>query len=234
MTCAEALSALSIASLRDMGPDSPIMQHCAECPECSRVTTMVREQEYEAATTLNGLPPMSDPAALAEQSVISSARRRKGRIAVMLSGAALIATVWIALWLTIIPALNNADASHLMTLRTETVQLSCMSPQQAGDIISPYVRSHGSTFYVPSSGIRAITIRGNADEIRNARRVIDQFESDPAAACRVPTGSPDVTVDVDPSSQAIRDGIEGALAGQPVAKPPTKAPDKVPTALKTK
>jgi hypothetical protein len=234
MTCAEALSALSIASLRDMGPDSPIMRHCAECPDCSRVTTMVREHEYDVATTLNGLPPMSDPVALAEQSVVRSGRRKKGRIAVMLTGAALVATIWIASWLTIIPALNGADARSASALQTETIQLSCMSPEQAGDIISPYVRSRGSIYYVPLSGIRAITVRGTAQEIRDWRRVIERFESDPAAACRVPPAAPTGSADADPLSQSVRDGVEGALAGRPAAKPPTKAPGKVPTALKTR
>jgi hypothetical protein len=205
MTCAETLAALSTASLRDIPPDSPVMQHCAECPECSRITTMVRAQEYEAATLLNNLPPMSDPIAVAGQSVVSSRRRKAGKIAVVLTGAALVATTWIAAWLTIIPALNDADSRHASSLRTETIQLSCLSPQQAGDIISPYVRSHGSTFYVPSTGIRAITVRGNVYEISNAREIIGQFESDPSAACRV-QGKSDA-----PSGDAVRDGVAGGV-----------------------
>jgi hypothetical protein len=247
MNCAETLSALSTASLRDMAPDSPIMQHCAECAECSRVTSMVRQQEYEAASVLNGLPPMSDPIALAEQSVVSSARRRTGRIAVMFTGAALVATICIASWLTIIPALNNADARNELTLRTETIQLSCMSPQQAGDIISPYVRSHGSTFYVPTSGLRAITVRGTVSEISHSREVIADFESDPAAACRLPPGTPGASDDGDAMSQAVRDGVAGALAGQAAAvagraaaiadqaaAKASRAPSTVPPALKTR
>ena len=232
MTCAEAISALSIASLRDMSPDSPVMQHCAECADCSRVTTMLREQEYEAATVLNGLPPMSDPVVLAQQSLVTSARRKTGRIAVVFTGAALVATIWIASWLTIIPALNNADAQHASSFRTETIQLSCLSPRQAGDIISPYVRSSGSTFYVPESGIRAITIRANVTEINHAREVIDQFEGDPSAACRVPEGSGQSLGD-DARGQAVRDGVEGGVGGQPNDNRP-KIPGKVPTALGTR
>jgi hypothetical protein len=207
MKCAEALAALSTASLREIAPESPLMQHCAECPDCSRVTTMVRAHEYDAATILNNLPPMTDPVALAEQSVVSSRRRKTGRIAVVLTGAALVATTWIAAWLTVIPALNDADSRHASSLRTETIQLSCLSPQQAGDIISPYVRSHGSTFYVPSSGIRAITVRGNVTELSRARDIISQFESDPSAACRV-EGEPAST-----SGDAVTGGVAGGVAG---------------------
>jgi hypothetical protein len=205
MTCAETLAALSTASLRDIAVDSPVMQHCAECPDCSRITTMVRAQEYEAATVLNNLSPMSDPVAIAEQSVVSSRRRRAGKIAVVLTGAALVVTTWIAASLTIIPALNDADSRHASSLRTETIQLSCLSPQQAGDIISPYVRSQGSTYYVPTTGIRAITVRGSAFEVSNAREIIGQFESDPSAACRV-QGKSDA-----PSGDAVRDGVTGGV-----------------------
>jgi hypothetical protein len=207
MTCAEALAALSTASLREIAPESPLMQHCAECPECSRVTTMVRAHEYEAASVLNNLPPMAKPVTVAQQSVVSSRRRKAGKIAVVLTGAALVATTWIAAWLTIIPALNEGDSRHASSFQTETIQLSCLSPEQAGDIISPYVRSHGSTYYVPSSDIRAITVRGNVSEVARARAIISQFESDPSAACRV-----EGKVGSEPRD-AVTDGVAGGVTG---------------------
>ena len=142
MNCTEVLATLSTASLRDMTPDSDVMLHCDNCPDCARVTTMLRDREYEAATLLNGLPPLSNPIAIAEQSVIASKRRRVGRVAVIMSGAALIITIWIAAALTVIPALNEGDVNTASSLHTETMQLSCLSPQQAADIINPYVRSH--------------------------------------------------------------------------------------------
>jgi hypothetical protein len=233
MNCAEALSTLSTASLRDMPPDSPVMQHCAECPECSRVTMLVRGQEYDAATVLNGLPPMSDPVSLAEQVVVSSHRRKIGTVAVIATGAALVATIWIASWLTIIPALNHADARNASRLHTETFPLSCLSPQQAGDIISPYVRSHGSTFYVPSTQIRAITVRGTVDEISKSAELIGQFEADPSAACRVPPGAATYSSD-DPAMQAVMGGVRGALAGEPQPGQEGKPADQAPIKPKTK
>jgi hypothetical protein len=188
MNCTEVLATLSTASLRDMTPDSAVMIHCDTCPDCARVTTLLRDKEYEAATLLNGLPPMSNPIAVAEQSVITSHRRRLGRVAVMASGAALVVTIWIAASLTIIPALNVADARRVVRLSTETMTLTCLSPQQAADIINPYVRSHGSTYYIPTSGISAITVRGTREELAKARNLIHDFESDPKAACRLPQG----------------------------------------------
>jgi hypothetical protein len=186
MTCADCLSALATESLRDISPDSPVLQHCATCPDCARVTTTLREKEYEAATLLNGLPPMSNPLTVAETAVRTAQRRRVGRVVVMLSGAALAATIWIAAATTIIPALNLADLRTVGAQRTETIPLTCLSPQQAGDIINPYVRTHGSNYWVPASGISAITVKGTAAELAKSRDLIREFENDPSAACRLP------------------------------------------------
>src|SRR3979411_2221776 len=127
MTCKDCLSALATESLRELSPDSAVMLHCATCPNCSRLTATLREKEYEAATVLNSLPPMSSPLTVAETAVRIAQRRRVGRVVVMLSGAALVATIWIASAMTIIPALNRADLRTAMSLHTETMQLTCLS-----------------------------------------------------------------------------------------------------------
>jgi hypothetical protein len=232
MTCAEVLETLSTASLRDMPADSAVMVHCATCPDCARVTTLLREKEYEAASVLNGLPPMSNPITLADESVVTSKRRRAGRIAVIGTGAALVVTIWIAASLTIFPELIHSD-SPPSELRTESMQLTCLSPQQAADLINPYVRSHGSNWYIPKSGISVITIRGTGDELAKSRDLIAQFETDPGAACKIkggegnPIADPAVSVDVDPAMRAV-------IAGEPAPALPAKVTDKVPTAPKRK
>jgi hypothetical protein len=193
MTCEACLAALATESLRGMTPDSAVMQHCATCPDCARVTTTLREKEYEAATVLNSLPPMSNPLTVAETAVRTAQRRRIGRVVVMLTGAALVATIWIVGATMLIPILNGKDIRSHSTLRTETMQLSCLSPNQAADIINPYVRTRGSTYYIPSSGISAITVRGTPEELAKSRELILHFERDPSAACHVPTPPPGKT-----------------------------------------
>jgi hypothetical protein len=221
MNCTEVLATLSTASLRDMTPDSAVMVHCDTCPDCSRVTTLLRDREYEAATVLNELPPMSNPITVAEQAVIASKRRRIGRVAVIISGTALAVTIWIAAALTVIPALNQSDVNIATALHTETMQLSCLSPQQAADIINPYVRSHGSTYYIPTTGISAITVRGNREELAKSRNLIHDFESDPKAACHLPENSL-----LNPDKQSRMNADRNSA--------PVLAPDKVPTAPKTR
>jgi hypothetical protein len=221
MNCTEVLATLSTASLRDMTPDSAVMLHCDTCPDCSRVTTLLRDREYEAATVLNELPPMSNPITVADQAVIASKRRRLGRVAVMISGAALVVTIWIAAALTVIPALNQSDVDSANALHTETMQLSCLSPQQAADIINPYVRSHGSTYYIPTTGISAITVRGTRDELSKSRNLIHDFENDPNAACHLPENTL-----LNPARSSLMNADGNAA--------PKLAPDNVPSARKTR
>jgi hypothetical protein len=217
MTCEECLSELATGSLRDLPSNSAVMQHCATCPACSRLTTLLRDREYEAATVLNNLPPMSNPIAVAEASVLTAQRRRVGRVLVMLSGAALAITIWFSATILIFPAMRSDGPA---TLFTETIPLTCLSPQQAADIIDPYVRTHGSLYFIPTSGISAITVRGSAAQLRKSKDLIREFEADPGAACRNPT----------PGLKAAGKTDADLRQAAPVlAGPPS---DKVPTAPK--
>ena len=222
MTCEECLSELATGSLRDLPSDSAVMRHCVTCPDCSRLTTLLRDREYEAATVLNNLPPMSNPLTVAEMSVHTAQRRRVGRVVVMISGAALAITIWIAAATTIFPRLNPVGHQVASSvLRTETMPLTCLSPQQAADIINPYVRSRGSTYYMPTSGISAITVRGTADELAKSKSLIQEFEKDPTAACR--NGPADVFKRL---QQQLIEANGGGSA------PVIAGSDKVPTAPK--
>jgi hypothetical protein len=183
MTCEECLSELATGSLRDLSSNSAVLQHCATCPDCSRLTTLLRDREYEAATVLNNLPPMSNPIAVAEASVLTAHRRRVGGVVVMLSGAALVLTIWFTAATLILPAMRSNNPA-MSTFITETIPLSCLSPQQAADIVDPYLRTRGSLYFIPTSGISAITVRGSAAQLRKSKDLIREFEADPAAACR--------------------------------------------------
>jgi glutaredoxin-related protein len=188
MTCEECLSALETESLREISGDSAVMRHCATCPDCARVTTMVRDKEYETATVLNSLPPMSDPLTLAETAGQTDQRRRVGGVVVTLSAIAGAIIIWIVSATMVVPALFQMrviGGTPATGVRTETMQLSCLSPQQAEDVIDPYIKGRNSRFYVPNTGISAITVRGTPDELAKSRDLIANFERDPNAACRV-------------------------------------------------
>ena len=220
MNCNECLAALETESLREMTPESPVLQHCATCPDCARLTTTLRDKEYETATILNSLPPMSNPLTVAENAVSTAKRRRLGRVAVTISGAALAVTVFLVAMTVVIPAFQDGGG-RAVRLRTETIGLTCLSPQQAGDIINPYVRSQSSNYFVSSSGIAAITVRGTAEELAKSRELIREFENDPSAACRAP-----MTI-----IKRLQDEMSRAHP-DPVADPnPNPNPDKATTSL---
>jgi glutaredoxin-related protein len=220
MTCEECLSALATESLRQMTPDSPVMQHSATCPECARLTTTLRDREYETATVLNGLPPMSNPLTVADTALRIAQRRRVGRVAVMISGATLAATIGIVFATIVVPAMNEGDAVVRTARRTETIPLTCLSPQQAADIINPYIRGDGSIYWIPKSGISAITVRGTRDELIKSRDLLDEFEQDPNAACRVNATTPALGgADAEPDPDPNLDRAPNSLLGKPAVEP---------------
>jgi hypothetical protein len=149
---------------------------------------MVRDKEYETATVLNGLPPMSSPLTVAETAGRTDQRRRVGQFVVMLSAIVGAVIIWIVSATMIVPGLYRARVIGGTPppggMRTETMQLSCLSPQQAADIIEPYIRESGSLYWIPSGGISAITVRATPSELAKSRDLIANFEGDPNAACR--------------------------------------------------
>lgn len=211
MTCDECVAMLATGSLRDLPADSAVMLHCSRCPDCAQLTTLLRDREYTAATVLNTLPPLSNAVSVAETAGRLSRRRRVGQLVVMLSGAALVATIWIAAATVFIPMMNDTEKDNRAALRTETIPLTCLSPQQAADIINPYVRSRGSTFYVPTSGLSAITVRGTAGEVGKSKDLIRDFEKDPNAACRLPATGEATAVTRTSKPKIAGEGLSGPL-----------------------
>ena len=191
MNCSECLEELATRSLREIPSDSAVMRHCATCPDCARLTTQLREREYETASILNNLPPMSSPVGVAQTAVALSSRRRVGRVVVMLSGVASAIIIWAVGATMVVPVMfrSGVMGSPAGGLHTETIRLTCLSAEQAADIIYPYVRSRGSTFYTPTSGIPAITVRGTSVEIARSQELISEFENDARTGCSVDPGN---------------------------------------------
>jgi len=211
MTCQECLSELATGSLRELRAASAVMAHCATCPDCGPLATALREREYDAATLLNNLRPMSNPITVAERAGELARRRRVGKVAVFASGVALVLTFWAALFTTGLGrGLMGLDGSGASRLSTEIIPLSCLSPQQAADIINPFVRSHGSTYYIGHSGVAAITVRGTADEIAKSRELIGQFET--RASCNTSLAD---------RIREIQKAVEDASQPREVAPPAT-------------
>jgi hypothetical protein len=180
MNCHECLEELATGSLRELSAESAVSRHAAGCPDCGPLLTQLRDREYQAATVLNTLPPISDPVIVAESAGKLSHRRRMGGVVVTLASIALGLSMWFAAS-TLIP--DIIDGGHGMGgLQTETIPLSCLSPQQAGDIISPYVRGRGRIYYT-APGVSAITVRASPSETWRIKDVLKNFDNPRATTC---------------------------------------------------
>lgn len=214
MNCSECLEELATGSLRELSPDSAVSRHAASCPGCGPLLTQLRDREYQAATILNNLPPMSNPITVAETAGRLAQRRRMGSVVVTLSSIALGFAIWFAAY-TILPDLTGVGSTPA-TL-TETFPLKCLSPQQAGQIVNPYVRSRGTMYYT-TDGVAAITVRATPAEMARVREVLRNFDSGRNASCF--TGVADALHQAEAAlkaagasaraNQAVKEGVNGS------------------------
>jgi len=216
MNCRECLEELATGSLRELTPESAVSRHAANCPDCGPLLTQLRDREYQAATVLNNLPPMSNSLYVAENSGRLARRRRIGRVVVTLTSIALALAIWFAADTMV------SDFGHkglrIEGLRTETIPLSCLTAEQAGEIISPYVRSNGSTYYVPPAGVSAITVRATATELAQVRALLRDFDGGRNASCNATTAG---------NFQALQRQLEQLQKLQPVLEGITPRPTRV-------
>jgi hypothetical protein len=182
MNCQQCLEELATGSLRDLTPDSAISRHAATCPDCGPLLTQLRDREYQAATILNSLPPVSDPIVVAETAGRLAQRRRVGRVVVTLTSIALGLSIWFAAH-TFFPGVFEAGHGT-GGLQTEIIPLSCLSPEQAGDLINPYVRGPGRIYYT-APGVSSITVRASPSEIWQIRGVLHDFDSPRTSSCHI-------------------------------------------------
>lgn len=185
--CRECLSAASTADLGDMQPPSAIGLHCATCPDCARVITEVRDRETQIASALGQLRMTGYPAMLAEQAVASS-RRLTARFWRGGLFAAFVTTAMVGIANGLIPAYEREVQIALGgDMVTETIKLSCITPQQASDLATPLLRSGKPALYT-ARDISAVTVRGVRREFAAAKAAIKEFD----AKCQLP---PATTVD---------------------------------------
>jgi len=172
-TCAECLMALSTARVADINPGSAIALHCYTCPDCNRVADEVRYAEYRLASSLNEATPSTGGYELAAWALVESERVRRKRIARWIRGV--LAVIALGIFGAAMEAFTEDDADRRQHLITETVELRCLSPEAAAELVTPYLRQSGSVVY-NARGIRAITIRGRVEEVAEAKMVVDRLD----------------------------------------------------------
>jgi len=186
-TCAECLSAISTSSLSQLGPGSAVAVHCETCAECSRTAYELRYAEYRLAAALNDMKPRTEPMEIADTAVNDSELLRRKKIGKLLRvglAAALVVTAWVGVD-QLGPRLQRGLGSP-GEIETETMELSCLTPAQASELVTPYLRSNGAAVYLHEQP-RAITMRGIHRELEQARSQLIHFEYPPG--CSLPASA---------------------------------------------
>ena len=177
-TCSETLNALSSARVSDISPGSTIALHCATCPQCMRVADEVRYAEYRLAASLNEARPGFRSEEVAIAAMEGSEFRRRRRIGRWVRGALAVVAMGI---FGVVMETRVEDDNSSRKLVTETLMLRCLSPSQAAELVTPYLRSSGTAVY-KSEDLPTITIRGKPDEVISAKRLIDGIDNTGACA----------------------------------------------------
>jgi len=88
----------------------------------------------------------------------------------------------------------------------ETIFLHCITPQQAAEIATPYLRSHGSSIYM--TGSQAITLSGQPAEYAQAVNHIRVLDDEAKCALPAVVSTPATTTPA-PTPGATSSGIPG-------------------------
>jgi hypothetical protein len=185
VNCQECLEALSTASITELEQNKPVRLHYSACAECSRVVRLVANGERDLAAVLNGIPSRVVATVTAETAIAVAARKKTARILSIVFAALVVVILWATWMQVIVPSIEVAAELSRSKLITETTELRCISPEQAGDLISPYVRSNGSAYYIVKAPVNTITVRATREEMINVRILLTRFDNG-GAVCAVP------------------------------------------------
>ena len=179
-TCAQCLSDLSTMRVTDMRQSSPTAMHIQSCPRCASIAEEIAYAERRLSTALAESHSSHAPEELSEAALLGSERERRkevGRwIRGILTGAGCV-VVFLFVEKVVIPVSRQSD-----NITTETISLRCLTPEQAMEIATPYLRSTGSIS--SPKGMRIVTIKGKHDEFEAA---ISRVKSiDDAQSCALP------------------------------------------------
>ena len=183
MTCAECLMLIETGPVADIVLSDDVRLHVDSCQHCSHAVTIIAEAERELAVFLASAASEIPARQTAENAVAAATRRAAGK---MVAGG-MIVLMMLALWFTwirvIAPGVRDTQALVKDNNVTVTIPLTCLSSQQAGDLISPYVRSNGSLYWVAKPPMRFISVRATPEELQTARALIAQFDRPGSTSC---------------------------------------------------
>jgi type II secretory pathway component GspD/PulD (secretin) len=177
MNCNDYLAMLATLPVDELAYGHP-REHTLECRDCDRVTRVVAERERNMRLALDDVYSSRPAAQIAIQAVESSRRRRIVRFYEVAVGIAMAASAVFFVTTRRIPARNAVEVV------SETFRLQCLSPEQAAEVIRPYVSSRDAIL-LPSSTLGIIRVRASLERIQKARSALDRYDNAAQSPCAV-------------------------------------------------
>lgn len=162
-TCVQCLNELSTMRMADVGTRSPVAIHCESCPSCADVMQGVAYAERRLSTALSEARSAFTSDELSQNAMSRSEfLRRKvvGRWVRGLLAACASVIFWFFIERVVMPQVEPRQVVR------ESIFLNCITPEQALEIATPYLRSSGSSIY--KAGSEAITLSGQPAEFAAA------------------------------------------------------------------
>lgn len=183
MNCDDYLSLLETLPVEDMAHGRP-REHAVGCHECERVTRLVAERERNMVMAFDDLHfPVS--AAQTAATALTASRRRKVAIAYNVGLGVVTAAVVFSVIGSV--AVSRSPISRI----TETFRLQCLSPEQASELLRPYVQPTGAIYFRnPSLGV--LNVEAPQAVMAKARSILDRYDNPAQSQCAVQITVPHV------------------------------------------
>jgi hypothetical protein len=184
MNCDDYLSLLETLPVDDLAQGRP-REHTIGCHECERVTRLVAERERNMLIAFDDLDfPVA--AAQTAATALTASRRRKVAIAYNIG----LGVVTAAVVLSVIGSRMLAR-SPIPTV-TETFRLQCLSPEQAGELLRPYMRASGRILLIRPGPLGVIDVAAPSEVMATARSILERYDTPSRSQCAVQITVPHV------------------------------------------
>ena len=161
------------------------IEHTSGCARCSQLREILERAQAQLEFAMNAAQSSIHPNVLADRAMVGSRLRSVERWLLIFPILLFSLVVWLGM-----RGLPQSTVELLTGRRplpavmTSTIALRCLSAEQARELVRPYLNHNQSIVVGTIGSTQTLTLRGTAQEIEQTKKVVEQFEAHPAAACR--------------------------------------------------
>ena len=160
------------------------IEHTSGCARCSQLRKILERAQAQLEFAMNAAQSSIHPNVLADRAMVGSRLRSVERWLLIFPILLFSLVVWLGMRGLPQSTVELLTGRRPLPVMTSTIALRCLSAEQARELVRPYL-NHNQTIVVGAIGsTQTLTLRGTAQEIEQTKKVVEQFEAHPAAACR--------------------------------------------------